>query len=244
MTVFLGWSPNEMVAANVADYSLRATSGMDLDVRRLALLQLRAQKLYTRPTEYRYDGTLWDVISDAPMTTEHAISRFLVPHLMNYQGWALFVDGDVLFRADVRELFALADPQYAVQVVKHPPLYSQAPKKAGMPQTVYARKNWSSVILWNCGHPAHRDLTPAVNVATGRDLHRFGWLEDDQIGPLPPSWNHLVGVSPLLDDVHLAHFTLGVPTLPGHESDPFAEEWFRRARQAGYRLEAPEAAAV
>jgi lipopolysaccharide biosynthesis glycosyltransferase len=203
----------------------------------LALLELSQRGLYTRPTVYK--GTqLWDGISDAPMTTEHAISRFFVPLLAQYHGWALFTDGDVLFRRTVNDLFALADPKYALMCVQHPPdLFVEGTKKNGAPQTVYPRKNWSSVMLFNCGHPANRALTvDLLNSWPGRDLHAFKWLNDDLIGELPPSWNYLVGVSPKPLTVDLVHFTLGTPNILPNRQMPYADEWWKVAHAAGYQV--------
>lgn len=177
------------------------------------------------------------------MSTEHAISRFFVPYLCEYHGWALFVDGDILARADVRELFALADDRYALMCVQHPPLPAEGTKKDGAIQQSYPRKNWSSVVLWNCGHPAHQALTlDALNTWPGRDLHAFTWLRDEEIGALPPDWNYLVNVNALPPYVKIAHFTLGVPATDGHAADPFADEWFAAARMAGYRYDRVEEA--
>lgn len=242
--IFIGFDPAERRAHVVAMQSLRSTMlHFPYPVERLALLELTiGQGIYTRPTSYReINGrtVLWDGISDAPMTTEHAIARFFVPYLCHYQGWALFTDGDVLFRDDVVDLFALADPHYAVQVVQHPAMSAIGDKKDGQPQTTYARKNWSSVMLWNCAHPAHQRLTlQALNAYPGRDLHQFAWLPSEAIGALPLGWNYLVGESQTPADklVHLAHFTLGTPDLPGHEKDPYAAEWRATARRAGIDL--------
>lgn len=234
--VYIGFDPNEMQAYNVAERSARANASIRLDIKRLALINLKNRHLYHRPTERR-EGQLWDVISDAPMSTEHAISRFFVPMLCEYHGWAVFMDGDVLVRGDMAELFALANPTYAVQVVQHPHRQQGAiAKKAGQIQTQYLRKNWSSVVLWNTEHPAHRFLTThSLNTLPGRDLHRFCWLADHEIGALPPEWNHLVGVSPAPPKVKLAHFTLGTPNIAGHEEDDFAHEWKGYAKRCGYQ---------
>jgi len=239
--IWIGWDPNEMMASNVAQHSIYACAKERPDVQRLALLELRAKHIYVRPTSHDESGRLWDDYSAAPMSTEHAISRFFVPYLQEYEGWALFVDGDVLFRRDPADLFALADPRYAVQVVQHPPLPVQETKKDGAVQMSYPRKNWSSVMLFNCEHPAHRDLTLSdLNLLPGRDLHRFCWLADDEIGALPEGWNHLVNVSPLPVDqspqnIPLVHFTLGTPDVPRYANVPFADEWRRMASFAGYR---------
>lgn len=242
MKVFIGWDASQMAAYVVAEQSLRARAlTRQPDVRRVAMPELQAQGLYHRPTREGEGGRgYWDVISAAPMSTGHAIARFLVPWLCRHEGLALFTDGDVLFREDVARLFALADARYAVQVVQHAPGTQAAGiKMDGQAQDLYARKNWSSVILFNCGHPANRALGPAlVNAAPGRDLHRFCWLDDAQIGALPARWNVLVGEEDDPDPA-IAHFTLGVPDMPGYEHQPWSDEWYLQARKAGYRLARP-----
>lgn len=238
---FVGFDASQMVACNVAKFSLRAKSTTEVTVDNIAKVALESLGLYTRPTRDLEHG-YFDEISGAPMATGHAIARFLVPHLCNYTGWAVFMDGDVLVRKDIAALFALADPSKAVQVVQHAAAPHDARKMSGEAQTTYARKNWSSVILWNCGHPFNRALTPAmVNALPGRMLHRFCWLEDAQIGALPAEWNVLVGEQEHSDPA-IAHFTLGSPDLPGYEHSAFADEWFLAARSAGYRLAQPQEA--
>ena len=243
--VFIGWDAAEMQAHLVAQWSMKLHASQALDIHRLSMSNLQASGLYTRETTVRQiDGrpVLWDVRSEAPMTTGHAIARFFVPDLCHHEGWALFTDGDILVRSDLSRLFALADPQYAVMVVKHPPLLETGVKKDGLPQTSYERKNWSSVMLFNCAHPANAErLTlKTLNMWPGRDLHRFLWLENDQIGELPAEWNHLVGVSADVPDeqIAIAHYTLGTPSVVGHECDRFAEDWFLTAKAAGYKREA------
>jgi hypothetical protein len=237
LRIFIGWDARQMPAWNVAARSCSATTTTPLTIQRLAREPLTAQGLYTRPTTTDPHGRLWDVISEAPMATGHAIARFFVPYLCDYDGWALFTDGDVLVRKDVSALFALADPQYAVQVVPHQYTPTAPMKMDGQIQTVYARKNWSSVILWHCGHPANRTLTlDVLNGWPGRDLHRFGWLDDRQIGTLPPEWNWLVGHSSTAVDPAIVHFTDGLPTESGFESVPYADAWHAVARRCGYRF--------
>lgn len=236
---FLGWDAAQIRAWNVAYYSLRKHAAVALDVHRLAMSMLQAEGLYTRPTRTTEHG-YWDEISGAPMSTGHAIARFLVPHLCGYEGWALFTDGDVLFRSDVAALFALADSSKAIQVVQHRHDPREVVKMGGHAQTTYARKNWSSVILWNCGHKANRALTvDLVNTLPGRDLHRFCWLDDALVGALPATWNVLVG-SEMDPDPALVHFTEGSPDLPGYAHVPYSDEWYAIARSAGYRLPRPE----
>lgn len=233
--VFLGFDAAEMQAYNVAEMSLyRHARRQDIALERICMLSLYPH--YRRPTRQAPNGQLFDEISNAPMSTGHACARFWVPFVCDYQGWALFCDGDVLFREDVSQLFALADPRYAVQVVQHPPLPEEGLKKSGHIQQAYPRKNQSSVMLFNCGHPENRALTlDVLNGWPGRDLHAFKWLDDSLIGALPSRWNYLVGVSDYDPDPALAHFTLGTVNLPGHGQDQFADEWWATSRVAGYR---------
>lgn len=230
--IFIGWDESQVRAWNVAAWSLSKHSPTHIP-KKLRMALLRQKGIYTRPTETREAG-YWDVISEAPMSTGHAIARFLVPHLCGYQGWALFTDGDVLFRDDVDKLFALADPTKALMVVQHQHEPCASVKMTGHAQTAYTRKNWSSVMLFNCEHPSNRALSlELVNSVPGRDLHRFCWLRDDEIGALPPRWNVLIGEEHE-DDPAIAHFTLGDPSLPGYEYCEFADEWYAAAEQAGY----------
>jgi hypothetical protein len=233
--VFIGFDPAEIRAHLVATASLHSCASERHDVRRVSMDELQAKRFYTRATRHMERGQLWDEVSQAPMSTGHAIARFFVPMLCGYEGWALFTDGDVLFRDDVAKLMDYADPKYAVCVVKHPPMPEADAKKDGHVQTQYHRKNWSSVMLFNCGHPSNLFLwKTSLNAWPGRDLHAFKWLRDDEIGELPPRFNVLVGVSATVDDPAIVHYTLGTPDVKGHEDDPFAEEWRQAAKRAGY----------
>ena len=236
--LFIGWDASEQRAWNVAATSARNHASDELSVRRIGMTTVPAD-LYTRPTSTRDHG-YWDDISEAPMSTAHAIARFLVPALCQYEGWALFTDGDVLFRRDVADLFALADPRFAVHVVPHQYAPPEGVKMEGQAQTRYARKNWSSVMLFNCGHVANRALSvDLVNTVPGRDLHRFCWLDDALIGELPEAWNWLEGHSSPDIDPALVHHTRGVPDMPGFEHVAFSDEWYAVSRQCGYRLPRP-----
>jgi hypothetical protein len=225
LLIYIGWDPREDLAYQVAEYSLRQRASVPVDVTPLKLAELG--RILTRPIERR-DGRLWCPISQAPMSTEFAISRFAVP-LLHRDGWALFCDCDVLFQADVAELFALADDRYAVMVVKHsqPGQVEGAIKMDGQIQTLYSRKNWSSVVLWNGAHPANRDrfTRKMLNEWPGRDLHAFQWLRDREIGELPAAWNHLVDVQPAIAEPKLLHYTLGGPWFSEHRECNHASEW-------------------
>lgn len=238
-SIWIGRDPREESAYLVATRSARRCTGTKtIPTAGIVLDRMRALGLYDRPTERR-GAQLWDTISNAPMATEFAITRFLTLTLAGRSGWALFTDCDVMFRRDPNELFALADDRYAVMCVKHTHMPDDptmvgildgitpnVTKMDGQVQTFYARKNWSSVMLWNLGHRANRKLTvEMVNTLPGRDLHRFCWLEDSEIGALPREWNHLVGVDPPRPDAAIVHHTLGTPDLPGYETSEYADEW-------------------
>jgi hypothetical protein len=228
-SVWIGFDPREAAAFAVARESIKRRLSLQIPVHGLVLSDLRRRGLYTRPTETRVNSDghrqLWDSISDAPMATEFAISRFLVPHLAR-SGLALFMDCDMLVRANLMELFRQIDPAYAVSCVKHDHRPAEGLKMDGQAQTSYGRKNWSSVMVFNCDHPANQELTvDLVNSARGRELHQFCWLNDDRIGEFGPEWNWLAGYSSPNIDPKIVHHTEGSPCMAGYEDAPFADEW-------------------
>lgn len=209
--IYIGFDPREQDAYNVAEFSLRRHASVDVKIIPLKLNGLHATGFLTRPVERR-GNQLWCPISEAPMSTEFAISRFVVPFLQD-SGWALFIDCDMLFTADIKELFDLADERYAIMVVKHEQVIREATKMNGVVQTSYNKKNWSSVCLWNLNHPSNKKLTrEMVNTLPGRALHQFCWLSEEEIGALPETWNRLVvDDSVKAADAKLIHLTLGGP---------------------------------
>jgi hypothetical protein len=229
-SIWIGYDSRQAAAFAVARYSIRKFDRM-IPINGLVLERLRKAGLYYRKEKrVRVDEDhwqRWDVISDAPMSTDFSISRFLVPTLAG-RGWALFCDTDTMWRANPNRLFALADPTKAVMCVHHKYTQKEGLKMDGQLQTVYDRKNWSSVMLFNCDHPANRALSVGmVNDLPGRDLHRFCWLKDDEIGELPPEWNYCPGLSPHINGPgpSLVHFTNGLPDVPGYEDQEYADEW-------------------
>ena len=227
--VYIGFDAREVDAFHVACDSLIAHQPRAV-ITPLFADRLAAVGLLRRPQDRR--GVIYDISSNAPQSTDFAISRFLVP-ILHQSGWALFVDADMLFMADVAELFALADPAKAVMVVKHDYRPADGIKMDGQTQTAYPRKNWSSVMLFNCDHPANRRLSLSdVNERPGRDLHAFYWLQDSEIGELPAEWNWLVGVQPKPEVPKIAHYTLGVPSMPGLSECPHADLWWPWIREA------------
>ena len=224
--IFIGVDPRERAATNVLIDSLVQNSSTPLAITPMLTPQLERQGLYWRER-------------DPKQATAFSFSRFLVPKLMGYQGWAIFMDCDMLARGDIAELWALRDEQYAVMCVQHVHEPNETVKFLGEPQTPYPKKNWSSLMLLNCSRCT--SLTPEyINSATGLELHRFHWLAGDhEIGAIPGGWNHLVAVqdpakaagSPLL------HWTLGGPWFREQRTmgEGLAAEWFA-ARDDAFRL--------
>jgi lipopolysaccharide biosynthesis glycosyltransferase len=159
-------------------------------------------------------------------------SRFLTPYLMGFQGWAIFADGDMVCQTDIKALWDLRDASKALQVVQHDYQTKAHTKYLGNKNENYPRKNWSSLILWNCAHPAHQVLTPAfIQGQKGSFLHRFSWLSDSDIGRLPPEWNWLAIEYPDNPSAALVHFTLGTPCFKDYVDSPMSSIWHQaRAR--------------
>lgn len=227
-SIFVGFDPREAEAFGVCRHSLRKHAP-DVPVHAIDLQTLRDAGLYTRPMSQK-DGRLWDDISEAHCSTEFAIARFLTLELARQwdRDLALFMDCDVLARADLEALFwnARQDASKAVWCVKHVHEPPEGVKMDGQLQVQYARKNWSSVMLFNARHPSNAKLTTEmINTVPGRDLHRFCWLADDEIGELEPKWNWLVGHSSEDISPALVHFTSGTPNVPGYEDCAYAGEW-------------------
>ncbi len=153
-------------------------------------------------------------------------SRFLTPYLMNFQGWAIFADGDMVCKDDLAMLWKLRDSSKAVQVVKHDYKTKHSKKYLGNKNEDYPRKNWSSLILWNCGHSKNKLLTPDfINKKSGSFLHRFSWLTDEEIGNLNPEWNWLAIEYEDNPSAKIIHYTLGTPCFKEYQSSSMSTHW-------------------
>lgn len=234
--IYIGYDTREREAFDVAFSSITARAAHMPSITPLIKERLEVAGLLYRPTMFE-NGQYIDVISKAPMATQFAISRFLTP-ILAQNGWALFMDSDTVVMADIEYIFELTDDSKAVMVVKHRQTISEDFKMGGQVQTQYPRKNWSSVMLFNCDHPANRALTvQMINTLPGRDLHAFSWLRDEQIGELPADWNWLVGVQPKPFFPKIAHFTLGGPWLPKWLEREHDDIWLReRSKVQGMRF--------
>ncbi|NQU70767.1 MAG: glycosyltransferase [Rhodospirillales bacterium] len=213
--IYVGWDPSEASAYDVCRHSIKARASVPVEIHPLKLDELRVRGLYSRT-------------GDPLAATEFTYSRFLTPHLAGYEGWALFCDCDFLWLTDIAELIALIDDRYAVMCVHLDHRPKEDSKMEGAVQTRYPRKNWSSMVLYNCGHPANRALTAeVVNRETGAFLHRFQWLEDDLIGSVPETWNWLEGWSdkPKTGHPNVIHYTRGGPWFENWREVDYADLW-------------------
>jgi lipopolysaccharide biosynthesis glycosyltransferase len=219
--IFIGYDPREAVAYHTCANSIIRQASQPVAIIPLAL------NLFNDYTETHTDGS-----------NQFIYSRFLVPHLMGYTGHAIFMDGDMIVRGDIAELWEQRSGFYDVQVVKHDYKTRMTEKYLGAKNENYPRKNWSSVILWNCNSHPNRKLTPEfVQKATGAQLHRFTWIEDSRIGELPPEWNWLPDEYGPNLDAKLLHYTLGTPCFHEFATTPQGDEWHREHMLADYCLQ-------
>ena len=173
---------------------------------------------------------------DVKQSNDFSFTRFLVPYLNNFDDTAIFMDCDMMLRTDIFQVLNDLDPENAISVVMHDYTPSDTVKYLNNVQYAYPRKNWSSFVVWNCAHPKNRTLTPEfVEKATGLTLHRFTWLDDDEIGELDVRWNWLVGdyIDPPVD-VKNVHWTLGGPYFEEYSQVDFSSEWFEMNKRMNY----------
>ncbi|XP_051152265.1 protein CDI [Andrographis paniculata] len=228
--VFVGYDPREDLAYEVCKYSLLKRSSIPVEISPIKQSELRERGVY-----WRERGKL--------ESTEFSFSRFLTPYLANYDGWAMFVDCDFLYLGDIKELVESVDDRFAIMCVKHDYAPKETTKMDGAVQTVYPRKNWSSMVLYNCSHPKNKVLTPdVVNKETGAFLHRFQWLEDNEIGEVPFVWNFLVGHNKVVEAnpatfPKAIHYTLGGPWFDQWKDCEFGDQWLNELEDYRKSLE-------
>ena len=229
MRVYLGYDSREKCAFDVCKSSIEHNTHNKIEIIPLCHKQLRRQGWFTRPwLTNAYNGNMTDMVDGKPFSTEFSHTRFLVPALNDYKGWALFMDCDMVWDANIKDLFALVDDKYAMMCVKHHHKPTEGAKMDGVPQANYYRKNWSSFMLVNCAHPANRKLTPdVVSTHPGSWLHSFAWLEDIQIGALPDEYNWIEKTSPANLKPKVIHYTEGGPWFDGYKDVKHADIWWR-----------------
>ncbi len=211
----MGYDPRESVVYHTFIQSLIEKSSLPLEITPLAVSTLSF-----------YNETHDDKGND------FVYSRFLTPFMSNFEGWSIYADGDMICQADINELLMLRDESKALQVVKHDYQTKSSSKYLNNKNENYPRKNWSSVILWNCGHPKHKILTPDfISTQTGKFLHRFSWLSDGDIGELPIEWNWLAIEYPDNPLAKLIHYTLGAPCFKEYRNSSLAENWLNMQKK-------------
>jgi lipopolysaccharide biosynthesis glycosyltransferase len=214
--ITVGFDQREAVAFHTFAQSIIASTSVPVSITPLVLGSLPGYK------ETHKDGS-----------NTFIYSRFLTPYLMGFDGWALFADGDMICRADLKKLWDLRDDKFAVMVVKHDYQTKAVQKYLGNKNENYPKKNWSSVILWNCSHEKNRVLSPDfVMSKDGKFLHRFSWLDESDVGEIPKEWNWLTTEYPDNYEARLLHYTLGTPCFKDYQNADMADEWWKAHRQS------------
>lgn len=217
--IFIGFDSKEIVAYNILQHSINIRSTQPISITPINLNHIK--NIFFRK---RIDI----------QSTEFSFSRFLVPYLCNYEGWAIFMDCDMLVLEDIANLWNLRDDKYAVMCVKHNHIPNENIKFLDQVQTKYEKKNWSSVMLLNCSKC--KALTPEyVNNASGLELHRFKWLETESlIGEIPQKWNHLVDYNEKIDSNKISnlHYTEGGPYFKAYKDCGYSQEWLNEFKNA------------
>ena len=215
LNIYVGYDSKEDIAYRVCKHSILKRSSANVKIRSLKLYELIANKLYNRAV-------------DPLASTEFTYSRFLVPTLNNFKGWAVFCDCDFLFFDDVEKILNNIDESKALYCVQHDYTPKEKHKMDGQKQTIYPRKNWSSFILFNCSHSSNKRLSvDLVNSETGSFLHQFKWLKDSEIGSLDERWNWLEGWTSKHNNKKpfAVHYTRGGPWFEEWQDVEFANEW-------------------
>ena len=207
--VFVGYDPREAIAYHVCANSIIRNASAPVAIIPVAL------NLFTDYKETHGDNS-----------NHFVYTRFLVPYLMDFKGRAIFIDGDMVVRGDIIELYESLKTAHDVAVVKHDYKTRMPVKYMGAPNEDYPRKNWSSVIVWDCQSYPNRRLTPDfVQKQPGSFLHRFSWIDDDRIQALPPEWNWLPDELGENTEAKLLHYTLGTPCFHEFADTTQAAEW-------------------
>jgi len=216
--VFIGYDPREAIAFHVCANSIIRNASRPVGIVPVAL------NLFKDYSETHTDGS-----------NQFIYTRFLVPYLMGFTGSAIFIDGDMVVHGDIAELWDMRNLYMDVQVVKHDYKTRMPVKYLGAKNEDYPRKNWSSVILWNCNSFPNRKLTPEfIQKSTGAELHRFSWIDDARIGELPIEWNWLPDEFGPNPNAKLLHYTLGTPCFNEFADTPQSEDWHKERELTVY----------
>lgn len=212
LKLFVGLDPNELVGFHVFIDSVLSKT----DPNKVEIIPVCGDK-----------GTASNAFNKA---------RFEIPFRCGYRGRAVWVDGsDMLCRADIQALPDLLETGCDVAVVKHEYSTKHPVKFLGQPNDDYPRKNWSSVMVFDCGNYAWRKITPEyIAKSTASHLHRLEFLKEDRIGDLDKTWNWLVGEYPYNPEAKIAHMTIGIPCWPPYRDCDYADEWRQVLKQVNH----------
>ena len=210
INVFIGFDEGEKVSYHILSESIRRQSSVPVSITPLCLSNIPEFKRELQPNQ----------------STEFAFSRFLVPYLSDYKGWSLFLDSDMMFRDDIKNLWDMIDKDKSIMCCKHDYVPKQNVKFRGAKNEPFPKKNWSSFMLMN-NHRCKMLSKEYVETATGLELHQFKWTHEENIGELPLEWNWLVGEYVYNKDAKNVHWTLGGPYFKDYKNSDYADEWFR-----------------
>ena len=208
--VFIGFDEGEKVSYHILSESIRRQSSVPVSITPLCLSNL---------PEFRRE-------LQTNQSTEFAFSRFLVPYLSEYKGWSLFLDCDMMFRDDIKNLWDMIDEDKSIMCCKHDYIPKQNVKFRGAKNEAFPKKNWSSFMLMN--NQRCKMLTKEyVETASGLELHQFKWTHEENVGELPLEWNWLVGEYNYNKNAKNVHWTLGGPYFKDYKNSEYADEWYR-----------------
>ena len=209
INVFIGFDEGEKVSYHILSESIRRQSSVPVSITPLCLSNIPEFKRELQPNQ----------------STEFAFSRFLVPYLSDYKGWSLFLDSDMMFRDDIKNLWNMIDKDKSIMCCKHDYVPKQNVKFRGAKNEPFPKKNWSSFMLMN--NERCKMLTKEfVETATGLELHQFKWTHEENIGELPLEWNWLVSEYDYNKNAKNVHWTLGGPYFKDYAKSDYADEWF------------------
>ena len=210
INVFIGFDEGEKVSYHILSESIRRQSSVPVSITPLCLSNLPEFKRKLQPNQ----------------STEFAFSRFLVPYLSEYKGWSLFLDCDMMFRDNIKNLWDMIDENKSIMCCKHDYTPKQNVKFRGAKNEPFPKKNWSSFMLMN--NQRCKMLTKEyVETASGLELHQFKWTHEENVGELPLDWNWLVGEYDYNKNAKNVHWTLGGPYFKDYKNSEYADEWYR-----------------
>ena len=210
INVFIGFDEGEKVSYHILSESIRRQSSVPVSITPLCLSNLPEFKRKLQPNQ----------------STEFAFSRFLVPYLSEYKGWSLFLDCDMMFRDNIKNLWDMIDEDKSIMCCKHDYIPKQNVKFRGAKNEPFPKKNWSSFMLMN--NQRCKMLTKEyVETASGLELHQFKWTHEENVGELPLEWNWLVGEYDYNKNAKNVHWTLGGPYFKDYKNSEYADEWYK-----------------